>query len=202
MIKAIFFDMFNVVIKDDFLGTIGEYEERFNVSKGEFYRTIHDFDGWKEFSLGKITQDEFFKRCSDRAISFRFDGDYFFEILKNNSEPNKEMINFIKLLSKKYIIGIISNAPKEWYEALTERANLTNIIKVKAVSGYLHVRKPGGEIFIEALKQAGVKGNQAIYVDDRGDRIQGALKLGVNVIVFDGNMKKFKEKMNIYLNDN
>jgi len=202
MIKAIFFDMFNVVIKGDFLGTIGEYEKRFNISKGEFYRTIHDFDGWKEFSLGKITQDEFFKRCSDRAINFRFDGDYFFKLLKNNSEPNEEMINFIKLLSKKYIIGIISNAPKEWYGALIERANLKNIIKVKAVSGYLHVRKPESEIFIEALKRAGVKGNQAIYVDDRGDRIQGALKLGINVIVFDGNMKKFKKKMNVYLNNN
>lgn len=201
MIKAIFFDMFNVVIKGDFFGTIDEYEKRFKVSKGEFYGTIHDFDGWKEFSLGKITQEEFYKRCSDRAINFRFDGDYFFELLKKNIQPNREMINFIKLLSQNYIIGIISNSPKEWYEALIEKTNLQNTIKVKAISGYLHARKPGSEIFIEALKRAGAKGNQAIYVDDRGDRIEGALKLGIKVVVFDGNMKKFKEKMNIYLNN-
>jgi len=202
MVKAIFFDLFNVIVKGGFSEAIAEYGKKFNVSEEEFYGTIHDFGGWKEFSLGKITMAEFYKRCGARAVNFRFDGDYFFKLLKQNIRPNREMINFIRRLSKNYIIGIISNSPKEWHEAIMEKTRLRDIVKVRAVSGYLHVRKPESGIFSKALKRAKVKGGQAIYVDDRGDRIRGALKLGIKAVVFDGDMKKFKNNINAYLKNN
>jgi putative hydrolase of the HAD superfamily len=70
------------------------------------------------------------------------------------------------------------------------------VIKVKAVSSYIHVRKPDKKIFEYALRQAGVKGGEAAYVDDRPDRVQGAHELGINVVVFDGDVKRLKDKIN------
>ena len=88
---------------------------------------------------------------------------------------------------------------KEWYATFIEKAGLSDYIKVRAVSGYLHIRKPDKGIFLKALKLAGVKGNETIYIDDRGDIIKGAEKLGINVIIFDGNINKLKKSLNNYI---
>lgn len=48
-------------------------------------------------------------------------------------------------------------------------------------------------MFAAALNEAGVKGDEAIFVDDRGDRIEGAEALGMKVVVFDGKIDDLKQ---------
>lgn len=202
MIKAIFFDLMNVIFKGGFLEAIEEYGRELNIDPNEIYKIIHDFDGWKSFSLGKISQDEFYRMCSERAAGrFNFEGEHFSELLKKNIEPNLEMTDLIKSLSGDHIIGVVSNIAKEWYGAIIKKIDFSDTIKVKAISGYLHVRKPDEQIFSIALDKAGVKGEEAIYVDDRSDRIDGAQKLGIKIIIFDGDIEKFKNNLNIYIDN-
>lgn len=199
MIKVIFFDMFNVVFSGDFRKAIDKYEEEFKIKKGYLYEVIHNFQGWKDFSLGRINQEEFFKLCTHRAKNFVFDGNHFLKLFRENIYLNQSVVDLIKYYSKNYIIGVISNAPREWYDVIIEDFDLGDIFKIEAVSGYLHLRKPDQEIFQKALKLAGVNGDQSIYIDDRGDRVGGAMNLGMKVVIFDGDTKKLKNKIDILL---
>src|SRR3989339_456073 len=124
MIKAIFFDMGGVICEEGFKPCPKAYEKEFGVPANVFYTAIHDHQAWKDFTLGKVSEEEYLKVCKER------------------------------------------------------------------------IRKPDKELFDFAVKNAGVKPEECIYVDDRPDRIGGAEELGIKVVVFDGNMANFKKLIN------
>ena len=195
MVKAIFFDLAGVLMEEGFISGVSEYENRHSIKKGSLFCAIHDFSYWKDFTMGKISEGEYF-----RLVQNNFNEEIDFTELKNimlqKFIPNPELIKYIKTLKNKYIIGIITNNPKEWFDNLLEKFSWKNLFDVKAVSGYLHIRKPDKEIFLYALKNAGVSGDEAVYVDDRIDRVEGARQVGMKIIIFkdvDSLKKNFKK---------
>lgn len=196
MIKAVFFDMAGVIFTDTFKQSLDEYGKELGLPAGKMYEVIHDHEGWKDFTLGNITEDEYLSMCEKRAGVFSFDRRKFVKYIDKSMVQNPAVIDFVKQLSSAYTVGVITNNPKEWFERFLKRAWLKDTIKVRAVSSYIHVRKPDKKIFEYALRQAGVKGEEAVYVDDRPDRVQGAHELGINVVVFDGDVKRLKDKIN------
>jgi HAD superfamily hydrolase (TIGR01509 family) len=200
MIKAIFFDLDGVFFAESLKSSVKQYEQEFSIPDGEFLKIIHDHQAWKEFTLGKITQVDFFKVCSKRAGNYVFNPNRFMEIMSDNAVINYQLAELAGDLSKKYIVGIISNRPKEWYRILADKYGLREIFKVEMISGLVGIRKPAKEMFQLALDQAQVKGEEAIYVDDRPERVEGALSLGIRVITYN-NFAKFILELNNLLTD-
>ncbi|PIR05296.1 hypothetical protein COV56_03590 [Candidatus Kuenenbacteria bacterium CG11_big_fil_rev_8_21_14_0_20_37_9] len=201
MIQAIFFDMGNVICSDGYKPGIRQYEREFDIPEGEFYKIVHDFQGWKDFTLGRVSQAQYLVMCQERCKNYHFVGERYIDLVNDLTKPNKALIDYIKQnLSKRYIIGIISNNPKEWYEDFIRKASLKRIVKIQALSCYEHIRKPDQQIFQIALDKAGVKAEESIYVDDRADRIDGAQKLGMHIIIFDGDIDKLKKEIKKLVN--
>lgn len=200
MIKAIFFDNGGVLGQEGYALGAEKYEEEFNIPAGEFYKIIHDFKGWKDFTLGQITEAEYLEMCRQRSKDYPFNAERFIEIMDESTKPNRELINYIKELANRYLIGVISNNSKEWFERSMKKIGLDGIIKLKAVSGYVHIRKPAREIFQLALDMAGVAAQESVYVDDRPERTDGARDLGMNIIVFQNDVQKFKKDLAEILN--
>jgi HAD superfamily hydrolase (TIGR01509 family) len=176
MIKAIFFDMAGVIYQDGFKTSVADYEKKFNIPKGEFYKAVHDYQGWKDFTLGNITEKQYLEICKKYLD---FDEKYFLNLMDRLTKVNWEVVKFIKELAKECLIGVISNNPK-------------------AISSYLHVRKPDRKIFEAAINKAKVKASESIYIDDRSDRVSGAKDIGINIIIFDGDINKLKEEIKNY----
>lgn len=195
MIKAIFFDMTGVIYTDGFETGILKYEQDFNIPQGDLYAIVHDFQGWKDFSLGRISETVFYELCEERSGKYKIDWEKVASYIIDCSISNHEVIAFMRDLSKKYLIGVVSNNPKEWFEMFLKRNNIQDVVSVKAVSGYLHYRKPSKEIFEAALKMAKVQSQEAIYIDDREEMTVEAKELGINTLVFDGDLVKLTEKI-------
>lgn len=197
MIKAVFFDMGGVICEEGFKPSPKAYEKECGVPADVFYAAIHDHQAWKNFTLGRISEEKYLQACREHLPpEYDFNGKRYVEIVDELTVPNAEVIKLIKdELAGKYVIGIISNHPKEWFEKFLDKTGLEDIIKVKAVSCYQHVRKPSEEIFQAALNQAGVKSAEAIYIDDRGEMLTEARGLGLNVLVFDGSIKKLRNEI-------
>ncbi len=199
MIKAIFFDSGNVLVKEGTIFGIKRYAETNSIDDGDLYRAMHDFSYWKDFSLGNISEEEYFKE-----VEKNFKGELKLKQLRqlilDNFVQNVELLDYIKTLKDKYKIGVISNNPKEWFEYFSDTFGWGNIFDVVALSSYLHIRKPDKEIFEYALNQAGVSGKEAIYVDDRSDRIEGAEALGMKIIIFKNVADLANELNNILKN--
>ena len=175
------------------------YEQEFNIPQGKMYKIIHDFQDWKDFTLGLISEREFFNICQKRADKYIFNRKRLNELIFGIVKINIELINYIKnVLSKKYIVGIISNNPKEWYLRYIEKCDIKNYIDIVVLSSNEHIRKPDKQLFQIAIKKAKIKPEQTIYVDDRIDRVSGAFEIGINLVEFK-NTKSCIEEINLLI---
>ncbi|KKU48037.1 hypothetical protein A3H10_01110 [Candidatus Uhrbacteria bacterium RIFCSPLOWO2_12_FULL_46_10] len=183
MTKAIFFDTGGVLLKEGLAQSIREYERRFGVPEGLLYASAHDRPYWREFTLGNITEDEYWRQLSqDFGQEVKLED--WHDIVRKSFSPNLPLLDFIKTLQGQFILGVISNHPKEWFDYYWDTYKWGDLFTVKAISGYVHIRKPDPKIFQYALRQAGVNGEEAIYVDDRPERVEGAETLGIRVIMY------------------
>lgn len=192
MVKAILFDMSGVVFGGGLKPAVSKYAQEFGISEEESDQIWHNHPGWTDFTLGNISEEEYFKVCQGHSNGLPFEPERFKALIKEFMPPNQELIEYIRTeLADKYTIGIISNLSPQWYERLVGDAGIKDLIKLNIVSGYIHIRKPDVRVFQAALDQAGLKGEEVIYVDDRADRVQGAEEVGMKVIIFD-NVNNFK----------
>ena len=181
MIKAIFFDSGNVLVH--IIPSIAEYEEKYNIEKGKLYISAHDRPYWKDFTLGNITEEEYFSQLKN-DFSGELNVAVFKEIIYRNFISNNELLNYIKTLKGKFIFGIISNNPKEWFEYCQKEFGWDKLFTINVVSSYLHIRKPNEAIFQKALEMAKVKGEETVYIDDRPDRVAGAKNLDMKILIY------------------
>jgi HAD superfamily hydrolase (TIGR01509 family) len=195
MIKAIFFDSGNVLAKEGFTPGIAEYEKTHNIPKGKLYASAHERNFWKEFTLGQITEKEYFSKLN-KDFGQPLDIGQLQQTIYKNFKINWELLKFIKTLKGKYILGVVSNNPKEWFDFLWHEGGWGQLFTVKAVSSEQHIRKPDVKIYEYALKQASVNCNETVYVDDRQDRIQGAENLGMRFIIFK-NVKQLRQDLTL-----
>lgn len=192
-IKAIFFDIGDVLAKEGLSIGVRGYEQQHNIPPGQLYAAIHDHSYWKDFSLGKIDEEAYFQ-----SVAASFDGPLNIKELRetilDSFVINGGLLEYLKLLGKNYFLGIISNHPKGWFDYFSKLFKFDEIFRVSAISGYLHVRKPDKEIFEQALTLAKVNPEEAIYIDDRQDMTEEAASLGIKVIVYQG-LDNLKEEL-------
>jgi putative hydrolase of the HAD superfamily len=85
------------------------------------------------------------------------------------------------------ILGLISNVDRD-IAPLYQRLGLSAWLQVMVTSQEVGFNKPQPEIFLAALKQAGVKPSEAIYVGDQHQvDVVGANKVGMLGILLDRN---------------
>lgn len=197
-IKAIFFDVADVLAIESFTLGIRQYEYLHHIPSGQLYAAIHDHSYWKDFSFGRISESEYLQSVQANFPE-ALDLAELKELILSGLIPNNELIDFLRPLAARYTLGIISNNPREWFDYFYDQNGLKEIFKVKAVSGYLGVRKPDQAIFSQALQMAGVTPAEAIYVDDREEMTGEAAGLGISIIVYKGleNFKSELKKFNI-----
>lgn len=194
MIKAIFFDTAGVLLKEGFTVGIREYEERYSIPAGQLYKAAHDFQYWKDFTLGKISEKQYWEKVSENFPG-KLNIKEARELIFKNFYAQKNVISCAReLKSSNFIIGVVTNNPKEWFEYLFKKYGIMDIFTIKAVSSYIHIRKPDVKIFQYALQEAGVKGPEAIYIDDSPRKVQGAEALGMKIIIYD-NFPDFKDQL-------
>ncbi len=192
-IQAIFFDISDVLATGSIIPGIRHYESIHGIEKDRLYIAVHDHSYWKDFSLGKISEAEYFKSV-EKSFSGELDITELKESLLGSLAPNKMLVELVKTLANRYIIGVVSNNPKEWFDIFCERNKLNDVFKVKAVSGHLGIRKPDKRLFEIALKIAGAAPENSIYVDDRPEMTIEAAELGINILIYQG-LEKFKEDL-------
>ncbi len=85
------------------------------------------------------------------------------------------------------VLGLISNVDRD-IAPLYQGLGLSDWLKVMVTSQEVGFNKPQPEIFLAALKQAGVKPSEAIYVGDQYQiDVVGASKAGMRGILLDRN---------------
>ncbi len=173
-IKAIVFDCFGVL---------------YPASYGLFYQNHHDIfendpSAWDalnlQIDLGDITREQFFKEAE------RITGIPGADIQKEIDsilQPDPAIVAFIKSLTSRYTIVLLSNAGKEEIQILV-RDGIDALFDATLVSYEVHLVKPDPAIFRACAVRTGIELSASVFVDDSQKNIDAANQLGMKGILY------------------
>ena len=187
-IKAILFDLGNVIVNFDLVKTEKEYSAYGKFREGSIVDYILESDNANKYMAGKITSSQFYSRtCRRFYLKVRYG--QFYEIWNNMFSRSHEMESLIKNIKEKYPkikMVLISNTNEEHYNFLREEYKILDLLDGHVVSHEVGCQTPCPDIFNEALKVTGTISKDTFYADDRPDLIEAARVMGFRAFQFTG----------------
>jgi len=83
-----------------------------------------------------------------------------------------------------YRTAILSNLPRPLGEELRATPGFLDPFDHVTFSYELQKVKPQPEIYLDAIRGAGVEPSEALFLDDRPDNVQGAQAVGMNALLY------------------
>jgi HAD superfamily hydrolase (TIGR01509 family) len=187
-IKAIFFDLGNVIIKLVMENLASAFEGQGNVTAEKIIAYATDSDNLNRYSEGKLTSSKFYSRTKRL---FRLDMRYreFYEAWNSMFAPYPEMEDIVRTIKKKYpLIKLIllSNTNEAHFNFIREKYKILDLMDETVLSHEVGRQKPHPDIFREAMRVSGTIPKNTFYTDDREDLIEAARTMGIRAFLFTG----------------
>lgn len=166
---------------------------------------------WDLHESGKITADflkgERFRltvnpeRTDEEFCKFsRQLNDRYLWHLGGCNAPVEGAKELLEKLSKKSLIGVLTNGFNEVQYRKLQSTGLDSFIQRMVISDEIGIQKPDSRLFRYAEQATGANPNQTIMIGDNPDNdIQGALNAGWNAIFFDYKGKTFSSDSDHFL---
>ena len=201
MIKNIIFDWGGVVLTLDKELCIKNFAEVAGVPDFNEYLTPYLQKGFfAQYENGDIGDEEFcneIKKISTnpnvgyKEIEFALDS-----FLKEIPQYKVDLINE---LAKKYNLYVLSNNnPICWrisermFDELSEKS-VNEVFNHVFVSYRLNLSKPGKEIFLKVIEEAGLDPAESLFIDDAPANIEAAASVGFKTLYYDVNKNLAEE---------
>jgi putative hydrolase of the HAD superfamily len=182
-IRAVFFDLGGVILRTEYQAPRQQLAERLGMEYDDLDRIVFDSTTGIQAANGSITSQQHWeavmkrlKRPLDEMESIRqefFAGDII----------DRDILNFLRSLRGTHKTGLISNNWSDLRDYLV-REKMIDAFDHIIISAEVGVAKPEPEIFRIALKQAGVRPEEAVFVDDFYVNVEGCEKVGMKGIHF------------------
>jgi epoxide hydrolase-like predicted phosphatase len=185
MLKAVIFDVGGVLIRTESRAGREKWAARFGLDSWEFENFVFRSESGRQSELGQKTVQ----------AHWRWLGDYFRLTEAELSEMrqeffagdrlNKPLVAYIEQLRRAgYRTGLLSNfgdnARHLWTEVYPFIRHFDGVI----VSAEVGVMKPAPKIYLLAAESVGVKPEEAVFVDDFIENVEGARRVEMQAIHF------------------
>ncbi|MCX6792325.1 MAG: HAD-IA family hydrolase [Candidatus Gottesmanbacteria bacterium] len=188
MMKVLLFDLGNVVLTNDLPYHTPEqakdFCEHFNV-------TLDNLDSafnvsFPDFSLGRISEDEFWKRYLFTARAKEINVPYAKEFYRRNQAEMETMVSLLDDLKDTSRLAALSTIPKEWLAFKRDKFKLDRYFEIIISSGEYGVSKPDPRIYEIAIQRLHVEPREVLFVDDMELMLTPAREIGMETILFRG----------------
>jgi HAD superfamily hydrolase (TIGR01509 family) len=174
MIKAIIFDYFDVLVRDDYWHQVNEKAEL----TGEHERIDTLNIG---VNSGALSWAEFCNQVAElMGVTPNTVDDSYHQL-----KLNKLLVLYVKELKDRgYKVGLLSNAASEYLRPILRESGLDIIFDAIAISTEIDAIKPNINAYLEAAKQLGVSPGEAIMLDDAMRNVAGAETAGLQAVQY------------------
>lgn len=194
-IKAIIFDLGNVLVGFDHRIAVRRILKHTSKSEREIYDLFFDSGLTREFEKGKTAPGDFFKQVKS-LLELKLSYQEFLPIWNEIFFSKPETEEFIVSLNSGFKLVLLSNINKLHYDYIRNAFSSAialfgpgNVIP-SYITGFV---KPEREIYNLAIRKTGADIEDIIYVDDRQDLIEAARSYGLKSIQFQ-NIKELKRE--------
>ena len=190
--KHIFFDIGGVLLEIDHVRSLQYWSDctdlSIDVIKDHFPYEVHE-----QYEIGEITDNEFFQAVKDGfAQPNCLKEDDFWQGWNKLIVAETETVKLLPLLKQSYNVYLLSNTnPRHIKHEVDKRFSFQKNVDRAFYSFDLGCRKPDEEIYLKALKLAGAKPEDSLFIDDVMINIDTARSLGIKTI-------HYKDPQNLY----
>lgn len=198
MVKNIILDMGNVLLDYDPEVPLEVYldsEEDREIIKRELFEGPE----WIQGDLGNITIEEKFESIQKRIPQRLQKG--LWDCLKGwhlFMPPVDGAFDFVNRAKKEgYSLYVLSNASDEFYVYFPKHYD-ARIFEGIVVSADLHMIKPDERIYQYLLNRYQICPEESLFIDDRPENVETAVKQGMKAVVFRKNFDEIAEKFSLW----
>lgn len=182
-IRAVFFDFGGVIQRTEFQAPRQHLAQRFGMEYDDIDNIVFNSPTAKQATIGAVSVEEHWRAVARRLkvknSEIKAIEDEFF----GGDVVDWEIVEFLRSLRPRFKTGLISNAWSDMREYLV-RMNIADAFDHLVISAEVGMAKPEMQIYRLALEQAGVKANEAVFVDDVSANIEACEQVGMQGILF------------------
>ncbi|MGQ9782059.1 MAG: HAD family hydrolase [Nitrososphaeria archaeon] len=196
-IKAIVFDLGGVYFADGTTKALKQFEKMLRVPKGELDNFFGGQYYGRDYRLGKIDSEEFWRAVKERL---NLDSEMIRtleEIWHSSYTRNKGMKTLVRTLRKRYKVAALSDNIKERVEYLNKRYGLDKEFDCHVYSFEYGLLKPDKQLLEILIKRLQVEKDEVIIVDNSAKNVESFRKAGFKAIRFRSVSQIRTELLNI-----
>lgn len=144
-------------------------------------------------------EDYFEKAKSTKLVGVDIVAEVFNE-MEVSASIDQRMVDLITSLKQHYKIALLSNFVKGIEDYLTDRFHIGHLFDAVISSYNIQKKKPSLDAYHYASGQLALKPEECLFVDDSGNNVLAAKKIGMQGLVFK-NYDDFRKQLKIVLGE-
>ncbi|MCE2616582.1 MAG: HAD family hydrolase [Phocaeicola sp.] len=200
-IKNLIFDFGGVIVDLDFSRTVNAFRAAGFFDIEEKLSTIKQDKIFFQYEVGELSTKYFRRKLRKHFSSSLFDKDidYMWNAMLVGIPSYK--LDLLLELKEKYNLYLLSNTNElHWEYAQDCLFNYkdhawNDFFKKVYLSFQMHLDKPSPEIYQEMMKDAGIKPEESLFIDDIELNCDGARQVGLNAVQYriEDDLRKYFE---------
>lgn len=182
-IKAVFFDIGNVLLSFDAAEVVKKMAWKLKLNPFKLARFAWHSGFGEKIERGELSPRELYRLfCRDVGYT----GDYaaFRNLWSDHFTLNKGTSVILDEVARKRKVFLLSNTNHLHYEFIRRHYAFAASAHGAVLSYRLKMRKPEPGIYLAALRKARVRAEEAFFIDDLAENVEGARKVGMVAMRF------------------
>lgn len=196
MIKNIIFDIGGVLAEFDWDAYMSRY---FSKETADIVTdaTWHNPD-WEEFDKGILSFGEIMNKLIKRAPDYEKEIRTAMEHIGECPKLQPYAIPWInELKNAGFGVYYLSNYFEYLMQACPEAVSFTGLMDGGIFSCYEHITKPDTGIYLKLCSKYRLEPSECLFIDDRPVNTAGAVRSGMNAILFESYDKNYRQIMDL-----
>lgn len=182
-IRAVFFDFGGVIGRTEYQAPRQHLAERLGMEYEDVVKIVFQSPSSDRAAIGKISAEEHWAEITKRLRRPVSETETIRDEFFAGDVIDREIVEYLRSLHPDYYVGLISNAWPDLRDYIIEQ-KFEDAFDHMVISAEVGVMKPEARIYQIALEQAGVSPNEAVFVDDFYENIEGCQEVGMHGIHF------------------
>jgi FMN phosphatase YigB (HAD superfamily) len=183
-IQAVIFDMGGVLLRTDAPIRREAIAQRFGVTRGELEAFIFSGASSIQSEIGLISYEEHWQAVMRHFNQPIADYPVLSEEFFADDAIDQRLLRFAASLKPAYKLGLLSNAWQDVREVVGKKYDFLDVFDKTLFSYEVNARKPDPTIYHAILDLLDSDPNQAIFIDDMQENVDGAKAVGMHALRF------------------
>ncbi len=183
MIRAVYFDLGGVILRTEYQAPREHLAARLNMEYEDLVKLVFNSPSGRKASVGEISDQQHWANVMRKLHLPTSEIDSVRDEFFAGDILDRELLDFTHSLRPQYKIGLISNAWSDLRDFIV-RQGFDDAFDAMVISAEVGVVKPEARIYRVALEKLGVAPEEAVFLDDFFENVEGAQQVGMHAIHF------------------